>query len=228
MKKTAFLFLTALLAFSGLTFGQEAVNSDGETLAAQSVEKQVKKVDSEISKNLNEPLGLDVFAGYGYLTANTLVIGFTSVFGEIVSGTVKAIAESGKSEDEKDKSKNDDSSFNDIGVFSIGANYHFNDNIYAGLSTTFQPFTLFDKSSLSVISFLANFGVQYGWEKAKFYNELGAGVVLYASPSDASAMFAMNLTLIGFKFNPVSNLWLFTDVNLGQKGLVNLGASWKF
>ncbi|MCR5401581.1 MAG: hypothetical protein K6E78_08310 [Treponema sp.] len=227
MKKTVFLFLTALLAFSALTFGQEAGN-DGESLTAPSTQEQVKKIENELSTNLNEPLGLDVFAGYGYLTSNTLVIGFTSIFGEIVSGTVKAIAESGKEEGEKETSKNDDSSFSDIGVFSIGANYHFNDTIYAGLSTTFQPFTLFDKSPLSVISFLANFGVEYGWKKAKFYNELGAGVVLYATPEETSPMFAMNLTLIGFKFNPVSNLWLFTDINLGQKGLINLGASWKF
>ncbi len=226
MKKTFISIVTIFALAASGAFSQE--NTVSAAKEAQIAETQSVSMEAGQSENTASPIGLELYTGYGYLTANTLIVGFTSIFGEIISGTVKAMAEANSEKKEGEEKKEEEkSAFNDYGVFSLGANWHFTDNLYAGLSGTFQPFQIFDGDPLNIVSFLANFGVEYGWEKAKFYHEIGAGVVLFTSPDEVSPMFAMNLTAFGFKFNPVSNLWLFTDLNFGQKGLVNAGVSWK-
>lgn len=229
MKKIIAVFLASAL-FLSAGFSQEAQESNG-TKEEKNLEVDAKSIGAEVNSLAAEekPLGLEFYTGYGFLTSNTLVLGFTSVFGEIVGSIATSIAESGKnSEENKDKSKNEDKdSFQDYGVFQLGVNYYFNDYFYSGLMGTFEQFTITGDTPISTISVLANAGVQYGWEKAKFYHELGAGVLFMASPSDTSTTFAMNATLVGFKFNPAGNFWLFTEICAGQKGLANIGARWK-
>ena len=195
----------------------------------EGAKEEVKKVVTE-NKSSNEDTGLEIFTGYGYLTANSVLFGFGAAFAEVFGAIGESIAESASGnengEEEKDKTKKE-SNFNDFGVFQIGANWYFSENFYAGLSGTYQGFTMSDKHYASAISFLANAGVQYGWERAKFYHEIGAGLLLTAGSKDVTPLFCMNFTLLGFKFSPADNFWLFAETALGQKGIINLGARWR-
>ncbi len=159
--------------------------------------------DSAFDSNKN----WELHAGYGYISANTFAMLVGTALGAVLTAPIA------------DKV---DYRYDDYGIINVGANYYFNDHIYAGLNSTFQYMTIFGDSNILFGTLMAEFGVQYGWSRIKFYHAVDAGIGVAISDK-ASPYFACNLTWLGIKFRPTEHLWIYAESNLGQKGFLQAG-----
>ena len=154
--------------------------------------------------------GWEVHGGYGVFTIPSLAVLYVSILGGVVDAIV-----SDEEQDELD--------FTDYGVFSFGADYYFNSHVYVGGEFTFQPFHAAG-TNLLFVSLMPHAGVQYGWQRFKFYHEIYAG----AGILNLSQFYPTgHLTVLGLKFAPADNFWIFADGGFGQRGLFNFGLRYK-
>ena len=157
--------------------------------------------------SLSSEKNWEIHAGYGYISGNTFAM---------LIGTALGIALTAPIADKVNYK------FEDYGIFNAGANYYFNDHLYAGLNGTFQYMKIFGHSNILFSTIMAELGVQYGWSRIKFYHAVDAGIGVAVSDK-TSPYFACNLTWLGIKFRPTEHLWIYAESNIGQKGFVQAG-----
>ncbi len=158
--------------------------------------------------------GWEIYGGYGVLSLNSVAIILASAIG----GAFLAPAASLSEEEE-------DYDFSDSGVFNLGALYYFGDHLYAGAGATFQRFHALE-TDINFVTFMAEGGVQYGWERFKFYHALGAGLGWLAF--DNNPYFAFNVTILGMKVRFYDDFWFYLESNVGQKGFFQGGLRYRF
>ncbi len=194
MKKL--FILLGLLSFMGTS-----------VLSAQS---EIAPSESDETNPQENNTGWELNGGYGYLSLHSVAMIIADVIGSIFTAPAASLSD-----------EETEYNYSDSGVFNLGLDYYFNDNLYAGITGTCQYFNAMETEILFT-SFMLEGGVQYGWERFKFYHTLGAGLGLI-STYKTNALFAFNLTLLGMKFQMADDFWLYLESNVGQKAFAQIG-----
>lgn len=110
---------------------------------------------------------------------------------------------------------------NTFGVLSAEFSHYVSENISVGLAATYEDILN------GTYTVMPTIGLQYGFERVKFYHKVGVGLV-FVNHDGLDTGFTYNITALGIKAVLSENLNFFVEAGCPFKGGINAGLSLAF